>query len=197
MQATVPPEEFPELTLGAEAFDGDDWQAGPADELEDEAGAEATWVTFEQEQEALARLQAEEAVAAGGSGYVGEGEGEGEGARVAGKRLPAEVRCFDTARIYVKGGDGGRGCVAFRREKFVPRGGPSGGNGGNGGSVYLEADASLNSLMAFRRQVHFRQALPPCDSTVSRTPGRAAPQPDGTAAPQPGGTTWLVTACWR
>lgn len=76
--------------------------------------------------------------------------------RLAGKRLPAEVRCFDTARILVKGGDGGRGCVAFRREKFVPKGGPSGGNGGNGGSVYVEADESLNSLSSFRRQVHFR-----------------------------------------
>ena len=76
--------------------------------------------------------------------------------RVAGKRLPAEVRCFDTARILVKGGDGGRGCVAFRREKFVPKGGPSGGNGGNGGSVLVEADDSLNSLSSFRRQVHFR-----------------------------------------
>ena len=76
--------------------------------------------------------------------------------RVAGKRLPAEVRCFDTARIFVKGGDGGRGCVAFRREKYVPKGGPSGGNGGNGGAVWLEADITLNSLMSFRRQVHFR-----------------------------------------
>lgn len=72
------------------------------------------------------------------------------------KRLPAEMRCFDTARIYVKGGDGGRGCVAFRREKFVPKGGPSGGNGGNGGDLYLEGDESLNSLTSFRRQVHFR-----------------------------------------
>jgi len=72
------------------------------------------------------------------------------------KPLPVEVRCFDTARIYVKGGDGGRGCVAFRREKYVPRGGPSGGNGGLGGSVWLEADISLNSLLSFRRKIHFR-----------------------------------------
>ena len=72
------------------------------------------------------------------------------------KGIPADVRCFDTARIYIKGGDGGRGCVAFRREKYVPRGGPSGGNGGLGGSVWLEADASLNSLLGFRRRVHFR-----------------------------------------
>eukprot|EP00889_Picochlorum_renovo_P001589 jgi/Picre1/28619/NNA_004019.t1 len=86
--------------------------------------------------------------------YVEEGNDRPK--RVAGKRLPAEVRCFDTARILVKGGDGGRGCVAFRREKFVPKGGPSGGNGGNGGSVYVEADTSLNSLSSFRKQVHFR-----------------------------------------
>ena len=76
--------------------------------------------------------------------------------RIAGKRLPAEVRCFDTARIYIKGGDGGRGCVAFRREKYVPKGGPSGGNGGNGGNVWLEADVGLNSLLCFRGQIHHR-----------------------------------------
>ncbi|KFM28178.1 GTPase obg [Auxenochlorella protothecoides] len=56
----------------------------------------------------------------------------------------------------VAGGTGGRGCVAFRREKFVPRGGPSGGNGGKGGDVYLVGDASQNSLLSFRRSVHFR-----------------------------------------
>ena len=72
------------------------------------------------------------------------------------KSLPAEMRCFDTARIYVKGGDGGKGCVAFRREKFVPKGGPSGGDGGDGGHVYAVADASLTSLAVFRRQLHFR-----------------------------------------
>ena len=101
------------------------------------------------------------------------------------KRLPAEMRCFDTAKIYAKAGDGGRGCVAFRREKFVPHGvhhlptayacclsrcqhcephrnrvlptgGPSGGTGGHGGQVWAEVDDSLNSLSSFRHHVHFR-----------------------------------------
>ncbi|PNW77357.1 hypothetical protein CHLRE_10g433100v5 [Chlamydomonas reinhardtii] len=72
------------------------------------------------------------------------------------KRLPAEMRCFDTARIYLKGGDGGNGCVAFRREKFVEHGGPSGGNGGRGGNVWAVVDPNLNSLSVFRGQVHFR-----------------------------------------
>lgn len=67
-----------------------------------------------------------------------------------------DVRAFDTARIFVQGGDGGNGCVAFRREKFVPRGGPAGGNGGKGGNVWAVADSSLNSLTYFRRQVHYR-----------------------------------------
>ncbi|GIL45963.1 hypothetical protein Vafri_3071, partial [Volvox africanus] len=72
------------------------------------------------------------------------------------KRLPAEMRCFDTARIYIKAGDGGNGCVAFRREKFVEHGGPAGGTGGRGGNVWAVADAALNSLSSFRGQVHFR-----------------------------------------
>jgi GTP-binding protein len=57
---------------------------------------------------------------------------------------------IDEVRIYVKAGDGGNGCMAFRREKFVPRGGPSGGDGGRGGNVYLVASGHQNTLLHFR-----------------------------------------------
>jgi len=63
---------------------------------------------------------------------------------------------FDEATINVRSGDGGHGLVSFRREKFVPRGGPAGGNGGKGGDVILRADKSLNTLLAFKHQVHFK-----------------------------------------
>jgi GTP-binding protein len=63
---------------------------------------------------------------------------------------------FDEATINIKSGDGGNGLVSFRREKFVPRGGPAGGNGGKGGDVVLRADKSLNTLLAFKHQVHFK-----------------------------------------
>jgi GTPase len=57
---------------------------------------------------------------------------------------------FDEAKILVKAGDGGNGCVAFRREKFVPRGGPSGGDGGRGGDVVMESSQRHNTLIHFR-----------------------------------------------
>jgi GTP-binding protein len=63
---------------------------------------------------------------------------------------------IDEAKITVKAGGGGHGCIAFRREKFVPRGGPSGGDGGDGGSVYLISDAQENTLLKFRYNHIFR-----------------------------------------
>src|SRR5690606_7407694 len=65
---------------------------------------------------------------------------------------------LDEAKIYVKGGDGGAGAVAFRREKYVPRGGPAGGDGGKGGDVVFVVNPRLNTLSKFQRQVHFRAA---------------------------------------
>ncbi len=66
------------------------------------------------------------------------------------------MKFIDKAKIYVKGGDGGNGCVAFRREKFVPLGGPAGGNGGKGGDVILEASDRLSTLLDFKYKKHFK-----------------------------------------
>ncbi|MCY8142871.1 GTPase ObgE [Bacillus haynesii] len=62
----------------------------------------------------------------------------------------------DQVKIYVKGGDGGNGMVAFRREKYVPKGGPAGGDGGKGGDVVFKVDEGLSTLMDFRYQRHFK-----------------------------------------
>lgn len=62
----------------------------------------------------------------------------------------------DEAKIFVASGKGGDGMISFRREKYVPRGGPSGGDGGRGGDVVLRADANLNTLYFFRKCVHFK-----------------------------------------
>jgi len=62
----------------------------------------------------------------------------------------------DEAKILIKAGDGGNGCVAFRREKYVPRGGPSGGDGGNGGGIYLEANPNDNTLLRYRYNREFK-----------------------------------------
>jgi len=60
------------------------------------------------------------------------------------------MKFVDEARIEVRAGKGGHGCVSFRREKYIPKGGPDGGDGGEGGSVWLEADPGLNTLVDFR-----------------------------------------------
>lgn len=68
----------------------------------------------------------------------------------------APMKLVDEAEILVGAGNGGNGCVGFRREKFIPLGGPDGGDGGNGGSVWLQADENLNTLVDFRHQTQFR-----------------------------------------
>ena len=66
------------------------------------------------------------------------------------------MQFIDRARVKAKGGNGGNGVTAFRREKFVPRGGPSGGDGGRGGSVFMESTDQLNTLLQFRLNPEFR-----------------------------------------
>ena len=66
------------------------------------------------------------------------------------------MKFVDEARIHVKAGDGGNGCVSFRRERFIPRGGPDGGDGGKGGDVILQADVQLSTLLDFTHPRQFR-----------------------------------------
>lgn len=66
------------------------------------------------------------------------------------------MKFVDEAKVYVKSGTGGAGCVSFRREKFIPMGGPDGGDGGRGGSVILKAETGLNTLVDYRYQQHIK-----------------------------------------
>lgn len=68
------------------------------------------------------------------------------------------MKFIDEAKIYVKSGDGGEGCVSFRREKFIPEGGPDGGDGGRGASIIMKAVTGLNTLVDYRFQQHFKGA---------------------------------------
>ncbi len=63
---------------------------------------------------------------------------------------------FDTAEIKVTAGDGGAGAISFRREKYVPYGGPDGGDGGTGGDVIILADSGLTNLLTYRKKASFR-----------------------------------------
>lgn len=149
-------EELPELAddvLEDDDFDGsekiDDFLA---DEVEEE------WASLSYEEKELKlkhKKRREKGEQRLEEWYMKEDE-EDEEKGEAKRGIPAIMRCFDTAKIYAKSGDGGNGIVAFRREKYVPFGGPSGGNGGRGGSVYVRADRDLNSLLPFRKSVHFR-----------------------------------------
>lgn len=91
---------------------------------------------------------------------------------------------FDQARIYIKAGDGGNGLVAFRREKFVRKGGPNGGNGGRGGNVILKVDPAINTLSAFQQQIHHRAERGVHGGSTNKTGARGAdlvlPVPRGT-----------------
>ena len=66
------------------------------------------------------------------------------------------MKFLDQAKVYIRSGDGGRGCMSFRREKFIEYGGPNGGDGGRGGDVIVESAANLNTLIDYRYQQHFK-----------------------------------------
>lgn len=66
------------------------------------------------------------------------------------------MKFLDLAKIYIKAGDGGNGCIGFRREKFIEFGGPDGGDGGNGGDVVIQCVENLNTLIDYRYQQHFK-----------------------------------------
>ena len=86
------------------------------------------------------------------SEFLSPGSDVGEGAVDC-----SEIMKFlDEAKVYIRSGDGGNGCVAFRREKFIEFGGPSGGNGGRGGDVVVEVVDGLNTLIDYRYQQHFK-----------------------------------------
>ena len=94
------------------------------------------------------------------------------------------MKFLDQARVYVRSGDGGAGCVSFRREKFIEFGGPDGGDGGRGGDVVVECSQGLNTLIDFRFQQHFKAKIGMHGMGRLRAGGRGADVvlkvPDGT-----------------
>ncbi len=84
------------------------------------------------------------------------------------------MKFVDEAMIRVDAGDGGNGIVSFRREKYIPRGGPDGGDGGDGGSVYLKADANLNTLVDYRYTRHYMAERGQNGGTADCTGGAGA-----------------------
>src|SRR5476651_2101836 len=84
------------------------------------------------------------------------------------------MKFLDTAKVYVRSGDGGAGCVSFRREKFIEFGGPDGGDGGRGGDVIVECAKGLNTLIDFRYQQHFKAKVGVHGMGKNRAGGRGA-----------------------
>ena len=84
------------------------------------------------------------------------------------------MKFLDQARVFVRSGDGGAGCVSFRREKFIEFGGPAGGDGGRGGDVAVECAAGLNTLIDFRCQQHFKARTGMHGMGKNRAGGRGA-----------------------
>ncbi|THD45280.1 MAG: GTPase ObgE [Bradyrhizobium sp.] len=84
------------------------------------------------------------------------------------------MKFLDQAKVYVRSGDGGAGCVSFRREKFIEFGGPDGGDGGRGGDVVVECASGLNTLIDFRYQQHFKAKIGMHGMGKNRAGGRGA-----------------------
>lgn len=99
------------------------------------------------------------------------------------------MKFVDEATIHVQAGNGGAGCVSFRREKYIPRGGPNGGDGGDGGSVYLQADQNINTLADFQVQRRFKAGVGQAGAGKNRTGASG----DDLTVPVPRGTrVWAV-----
>jgi GTP-binding protein len=106
------------------------------------------------------------------------------------------MQFLDQAKVYVRSGDGGNGCVSFRREKFIEFGGPDGGDGGRGGDVIVECVANLNTLLDYRYKQHFKAKKGGHGMGKNRTGARGAdivlPLPPGTEILDEDGETVLA-----
>src|SRR5690606_2182799 len=100
------------------------------------------------------------------------------------------MKFVDEARITVQAGKGGNGCMSFRREKFIPKVGPAGGDGGDAGSVYLLADDAINTLIDFRYPRHYQADNGKSGSSRTCTGNKGADM----VLRVPGGTTAIDEA---
>jgi GTP-binding protein len=106
------------------------------------------------------------------------------------------MKFLDEAKVFIKSGDGGNGCLSFRHEKFLEYGGPNGGNGGKGGDIFVEAAENLNTLIDYRYRQHFRAGRGNDGAGYSRTGANGKPitlkVPIGTQIFDADGTNLIV-----